>query len=337
MTIPEGILKKLNKDYGGTLISASKFKQGEKKIIPWSPALDAAAGGIQEGTWTIVSGAPKCGKTTSILDFCKSAQQHGKYVVYDAPEARLKNRDLIGIDDLDQENLLLVMSNEDQILTAEQHLTICRDILKNTKGIVLVIDSASALCAEGEMTADITAQARNAGPKLLATFCRQMASVVAVRNHIVIIIQHIIANTSGKGAPTMEDGGNKIQYQTDYKIRCRGIKRWNIGDKEDETSTQIGQIVEWQVLTSAVKPPGQKVESYIRYGHGIDKEMEVITFGSDLGIITQAGAWFSMTDLEGDFAHLNGQKFQGKENFRTMLMETPGLTDYIAAKIRELT
>lgn len=334
----EDILKRLNKDYGNVIVPASHFAQKERKIIPWSPALDAGMGGILEGTWTLVSGAPKCGKTTSILDFCKTAQEHGKFIIYGAPEARIKERDLVGIDNLDQKNLHIVMSNEEKILTAEEHLSIYEELLKSTKEIVLVIDSASALCAEGEMTADITSSSRNAGPKLLANFCRKMASVVPVRRHIVIMIQHLIANTSGYGAKFMEDGGNKIQYQCDYKLRCRGVKRWNEGEKDDEVSKQIGQKPEWEIVTSALKAPGQRVEGCIRYGHGIDKEMEIATLGADLGIIDKGGAWYTMNCLAGTTQEaLNGKKINGKEKLREFLIENPEVTKIISEQIRKLT
>ena len=39
--------------------------------------------------------------------------------------------------------------------------------------------------------------------------------------------------------------------------------------------TQIGQTVHWQVVTSAIGPPGQIVTSHIKYGRGIWKEMEL--------------------------------------------------------------
>ena len=53
----------------------------------------------------------------------------------------------------------------------------------------------------------------------MASFCRKLGNVVPVNRSIVWIIQHLIANTSGYGSPFMEDGGNKIVYQGDVKIR----------------------------------------------------------------------------------------------------------------------
>ena len=40
-------------------------------------------------------------------------------------------------------------------------------------------------------------------------------------------------------------------------------------------------------------PPGGQVQSYIRYGHGIDKTQETLMLACDLGLIQKAGAWFN--------------------------------------------
>ena len=45
-------------------------------------------------------------------------------------------------------------------------------------------------------------------------------------------------------------------------------------------------------------PPGGQVQSYIRYGHGIDSTQEVLQLSLDLGFIDRSGAWFSCPFLE---------------------------------------
>ena len=106
------------------------------------------------------------------------------------------------------------------------------------------------------------------------------------------MMQHLIANTSGYGPSQMEDGGRKIQYQVDLKLRCRGFQKWE--DKEK----QVGITVDWDVVTSALGAPGQTVKSYIRFGQGIDHIWEAVDVGCDLGLIDKAGAWFTLDFLE---------------------------------------
>lgn len=319
MTLSKEILKK----YGGNILSGDFFSKQSNKIVPISPVFDIHLGGIEEGTWTLVSGLPKVGKTTTVLQICANAQAMGKHVYYGIPEGRLKDRDITGIEGFSQSDDLFtpIASTEAQLLTAEDHLTIYRDIIQNIPGCVLVIDSASALCAAKEQSGEITAQARNDGPKLLATFCRQMASIVPVRKTIVIMIQHLIANTSGYGAKFMEDGGNKIQYQCDNKVRCRGKADWMDGD------IQVGQVVTWDIETASLKKPGAKFESYLRYGFGLDKYMEISKLAVDLGVITKGGAWFTLP---------NGDKIQGENGLREMIATDKKLYKEIYAKLKEM-
>ena len=103
--------------------------------------------------------------------------------------------------------------------------------MKNESDIFLVIDSVSALCASAESIADVTAQARNAGPKLMGNFWRKSKDLVPVQNSNVVMIIHLIANTSGYGAKWIEDGGQKIQYACDIKIRNKKTEDWLDGDK----------------------------------------------------------------------------------------------------------
>lgn len=318
-TLSKEILKK----YGGNLLSGDFFKKQKKQIVPISPSWDLHMGGLEEGTWTIISGLPKVGKTTSVLQMCANAQAMGKHVYYQIPEGRLKDRDMSGVEgfSIDDDLFTPISSTEEKLLSAEDHLEIGRDILKNIPGCVWVLDSSSALCAQKEQAGEITAQARNDGPKLLATFCRQMASVVPANRSIVIIIQHLIANTSGYGAKYMEDGGNKIQYQADNKMRCRGRADWMDGDN------QVGQVVTWDIETASLKKPGQKFDSYLRYGFGLDKFMEITQLSVDLGFIEKGGAWFTLPDKT---------KIQGENKLREHIATNPKLYNELYAKIKEI-
>ncbi len=86
-----------------------------------------------------------------------------------------------------------------------------------------------------------------------------------------------------------------------------------------ENGAQIGQEVEWQVLSSAIGPPGTVGNSFFRYGQGIDECKELVDYGSDLGLITKGGAWYTMTYLGGE----NPPKYCGKENTREAIIQNP--------------
>ncbi|NDG33097.1 hypothetical protein EB118_23900, partial [bacterium] len=65
----------VTKNFGDNIIlSGNAIVDTKNIIIPFSPALDIVLnGGIPEGSFVVLTGQPKCGKTTSSLDFCATA------------------------------------------------------------------------------------------------------------------------------------------------------------------------------------------------------------------------------------------------------------------------
>ena len=303
--------------------------------IPFSPSLDIILnGGIPEGSFVVLTGQPKCGKTTSSLDFCATAQKqeyaHGSFkdgreVYYLNIEGRLKKRDLEGIPGLDLSRFHVIGSQEGKILHAEEYLQIAEKIINEIPGSVLIIDSYSALCTEAEITSDMDKMQRADGAKLLAKFCRKVANVIPVNKNIVIGITHLMGNPTGYGAEFKEKSGQAIAYQTDIKIRAKTFKPWLLGSD----NVQIGQEIEWQVLCSALGPPGAIISSFIRYGKGIDKHTELINLASDIGLIHKGGAWYTITSVE------DKPKFQGTEKVRQYLIDHPKVYDELWKSVKD--
>jgi recombination protein RecA len=311
-------LKNIRKKYGNVIIPISDFLERETQVIPVGPNLDAALnGGVPEGSWMIMSGPPKCGKSTTALQIAANAQAQGRKVYYFDVEGRIKPMQLNGISNLKQgpEHFQMIATPEEataeEILSAEDFVNIASDIIKNESRVVIILDSTSSLCSQDELDGEITGGGRAKGPRILASFCRKMGTVVPVRKATVIMMQHLIANTSGYGAPYMEDSGRKVQYQADIKLRCKTFQYW-----KDRNDTLIGQIPTWQVVTSALGPPVEKVESYLRYNTGIDDVWEVMRVAIDLGIIDKAGSWYTLP---------NGDKFQGEEKMYNALLDGDGV------------
>ena len=317
MTLKDDVVKNFGDDI---ILTGNAIVDKKNVIIPISPSLDIVLnGGIPEGSFVVLTGQPKCGKTTTSLDFAATAQRpeykgdlkDPREVYYLNIEGRLKKRDLEGIPGLNLDRFHVIGSQQGKILHAEEYLQIAEKIINEIPGSVLIIDSYSALCTEAEITSDMDKMQRADGAKLLAKFCRKVANVIPVNKNIVIGITHLMGNPTGYGAEFKEKSGQAIAYQTDIKLRAKTFKPWTLS----ADSTQIGQEIEWQVICSALGPPGGNITSYIRYGQGVDKYMEAITLSSDMGLIHKGGAWYTLTGLP------DKPKFQGSEKVRQYLLE----------------
>ena len=96
--------------------------------------------------------------------------------------------------------------------------------------------------------------------------------------------------------------------------------------------------------------PGGQVQSYLRYGHGIDKTQEILMLACDLGLIEKAGAWFSctfMSDCKDLAKEINSDlntdseealekafKFQGQDKLYLFLSENPKLIEFLESSIK---
>ena len=321
----EKLRKEFNKQ-GNTIFSAKDFVDRERNIVSVSPMVDfALKGGIPEGSWVILSGLPKCGKSITALQIAANAQQqYGKPVYYGNVEHRVDKKELHGVHGLDIEAVEMIQSSPTNIFTGVDFLTRFHQVVWDVPECVLIIDSTSALCGEGEFKGEFSAMGRAEGPKLLAKFCRKLTGVVPVQKSIIIVIQHLIANTSGYGEPYFEDGGRKMQHQASTKLRCTSFQKWENAKKDD----QIGQVINWQVKEAALTKPGTKFQSYLRYGYGLDNIKEYVTLGLDMGIIDQAKAWFTVPGCE--------KKINGEDNVRQYYVDNPEALEDLKTQIKSM-
>lgn len=323
--------KSITKAYGaGLLVDAQTVLDEPIMTIPLSPALDPVlGGGIPEGSWFILTGPPKYGKTTTLLDFCATCQteQYGERDVYYLDvEGRLKKMNLTGVKGLRLDKLKIIRSKKGCILSGENFLDIGLHILDNHPGSVIVIDSISALCGANEMGKDMDEATMGGTSIAQGRFVRKAATTMPINKNIIIGITHQSASLAKFGSPVREKTSNALAYQADVKIKAKKIDPWVVGTK------QIGQIVTWNVVVSALGPPAGETQSYIRYGHGIDKLTELIVMATDLGILNkpEKQSWYTF-DYNG-----TEQKMQGLDGVYQFFAEEKSREEYLQGMIDEM-
>lgn len=327
------------------------------EVLSVSPALDIAlGGGIREGSCVVMSGDPKTGKTTTALHFAGKCQQLGKKVVYVNTEGRLAVQNFQGIKSLNPDDIIIVESTDDRVLSAEDFLNIIEFYINNDPECVIVVDSVSSMVPKDELEGLIRTGVRNALPRLLSMFLKRIGGQVTKNKTIALFILHNIANTGGsRWAPAkMTDGGNMIQYQAGTNIAITHRGRWQV---PKDTGPHVGQIANWKILTSnAGGTPNSTAESWIRYGVGVDEVQEVIHIACEFRLIKAAGAWYTISCavdskddpaiskvLKNNEVNVDSQedvekffKFQGVNNLSEFLNENPSITKFVYESVREL-
>jgi recombination protein RecA len=329
LKIDSKLISTLEKTYGDISRSGRDVRDATKgrHIIPISPAHDMAlGGGIPEGSWVLISGDEKVGKSSSCLSLIKNAQkpEHGaRHTIYLDTEGRVKSMLLDGIIGLDLD-MITIISSDDPPLPAEEFLRIAESYMKDNENLIVVIDSISSLIPARDLAEDMSGERRPGLPKLLSNFTKRLSGIVPRKNHIVMMVTHFISNLGAVGnAPKyVADGGTKIRYQADTMLEVSYTQGW-----EDSDKNQLGQIIHWKIGCSAAGgKPRTQYTSYLRYGHGIDCEFEIVAEAVNLSIVEKSGSWLSYGEV----------KFQGMAKFADALRADPLLKTEIETKIKEL-
>lgn len=324
------VIEFITSGYGDEVAQSGEAVRDRPQVmVPVSPALDAIlGGGILEGSWVGITGAPKTGKTSTALCIARNAQkaEHGSRPVFYAKiEGRLSPALLKGTRglDLSRGRFTVVTSQEGRLLSAQDYLNIISKIIEMAPGAVIIIDSISALCDDRELEGGVGTETRGATAKLINQFIRLNTQKVPTQRAIVIGITHQIFNTSGMGASKVERCPEGWKYIKDYDLKTVSKAPWKQGEKA------LGLEVKWACNTSKTGPPGGSIESYIRFNHGIDDVYEVLQFAVAFGLVRQAKAWYSFafTGLE------SPPKFCGAEAACEAIRSSPEYLSILSSKV----
>jgi RecA/RadA recombinase len=284
------------------------------------------------------------------MQIAANCQKEGRHIIYLDVEGRLKEMNF-EISELDPAKVTVIRA-EEKPLSAEEFLDIAAKLVsaKENEGCVCIIDSVSSLIPQRDLEQEINGMTRPGLPKILSDFTKKMGQIVPNQKSLMILITHMITNTSGYGAARMADGGVKIQYQADTRMEVKSIQPWLQDDQ------QIGQAINWKVLCSSMGPPGAECQSWVRYGYGVDKVQEILIMGQEAGLISQAVAWmtcsflynkpellksiFPEIELNSDNTYkepdeaLKKCKFQGAEKTYFFIKENPRLYEALVEEIK---
>ena len=246
-----------------------------------------------------------------------TSKKEGRKVIYLDAEGRLKSHNLDGIDGLDIDAIKVIRSPEDKILSAEEFLSLLEKLLqeKEYQEAVVMVDG----------------ERRPGLPKILSDFTKRMGQVIPRTRAIVVLIGHLITNTSGYGKKHIADGGIKIQYQADTAITVKKSDPWMVDGQK------IGQIILWQIATSSLGASGTEATSYFRYNEGLDAVQEIIDLAESFDVVDKSGSWYSLPFMEKydkDYQEKN-YKFQGVPKLYDFLKQNVEVMKNLETELQE--
>ncbi len=314
-------LSQIEKQFG----KGSIMKLGEdsaRATIPVIPtgclALDIAlgVGGVPRGRVVEIYGTEGSGKTTIAQHIIAEAQKAQGVAAFIDAEHSLDPAyaKKIGID-LDN----LLVSQPD---TGEQALEIAEALVRSGAVDVVVIDSVAALVPRAEIEGEMGDSHVGLQARLMSQALRKLTGAISKSKTSCIFLNQIREKVGVMfGNPEVTPGGRALKFYASVRMDVRKIETLKQGNDV------IGSRVRVKIVKNKVAPPFRQAEFDLIYGEGISRIGSLIDIGTDVGILSKLGTWYSFGDQ---------RLGQGRENVRDHLKTHPEVALEIEKKIREL-
>ncbi|MBR1459229.1 MAG: recombinase RecA, partial [Oscillospiraceae bacterium] len=312
-------LKLIEKTYGAGAIMrlGQREKMDVDVISTGSMTLDLAlgVGGVPRGRIIELYGPESSGKTTVALHIVAEAQKTGGVAAFIDVEHALdpKYAKALGVD---TDNLLVSQPD-----SGEQALEIAEQLVRSGAVDVLVVDSVAAMTTRAEIDGEMGDNHVGQLARLMSQAMRKLTSVVSKTGCVAIFINQIREKIGVMyGNPETTPGGRALKFYATVRLDVRK------GEVIKEGGVPIGNKMRVKVVKNKVAPPFRECEFENIYGHGINRDGEVVDLAVELDIVKKSGSWFSY----------NGIKIgQGRDSVKKKLEEDAAFRKEVEAKILE--
>ena len=312
-------IAQIDRHFGrGTLMRLGERDRNARveAISTGSISLDIAlgVGGIPKGRVTEIFGAEASGKSTLAYHVMAHAQRAGGTAAYvDAEHALDPN--YAAKCGVDTEELLISQPD-----TAEQGLEVCEYLVRSGAVDVVVIDSVAALVPKAELEGDMGDTHVGLQARLMSQALRKLTSAISRSNTAVVFINQLREKIGVFfGNPEVTPGGRALKFYSSVRIDLRRLESIKQGTE------MIGSRVRARVVKNKVAPPFRVGEFDVMFNEGISKEGDLVDLGTDLGLMTKSGAFYSFGDT---------RLGQGRENAKSFLREHKEVAGQIESSIR---
>ncbi len=318
MKIIEDAITSIERTYGkGSIMKLGDGVINPVESIPTGAlSLDFALGigGIPRGRVTEIYGPESSGKTTLCLHIIAEAQKTGGLAAFiDAEHALDVNyAKRLGVDTAN-----LLISQPD---FGEQALEITDTLVRSNALDIIVIDSVAALVPRSEIEGEMGDATMAVQARLMSQALRKLTGAISKSKTAVVFINQLRSKIGVMfGNPETTTGGNALKFYASLRLDIRRIAA--IKDGTDV----VGNRTKVKIVKSKVAPPFKEVEFDILYNEGISKSGDLLDMATNFGIVKKSGAWFSFEE----------DRFQGREQFRQKLIETPEMYQKLEDQVKE--
>lgn len=317
LKIIDEAIASIEKTYGkGSIMKLGDGVVNPVESIPTGAlSLDYALGigGIPRGRVTEIYGPESSGKTTLCLHIIAEAQKTGGLAAFiDAEHALDVNyAKRLGVD---TPNLLLSQPD-----FGEQALEITDTLVRSNALDIIVIDSVAALVPRSEIEGEMGDATMAVQARLMSQALRKLTGAISKSKTAVVFINQLRSKIGVMfGNPETTTGGNALKFYASLRIDIRRIAAIKEGNEV------VGNRTKVKIVKSKVAPPFKEVEFDILYNEGISKTGDLLDLAVNFGIIKKGGAWFTYDE----------ERFQGREQMRQKLIESPELFKKLDIDVR---
>lgn len=285
--ILDTVKAQINKDYGkGSIMTfgSNSVREPIDVFSTGSLIIDNLTGikGVPRGRIIEIYGHEGSGKTTLALSILACAQKAGATCAFiDAEHALdIGFAQTLGID-LSQ----LIFSQPEY---AEQALDITDTLVRSGEVDLIVIDSVAALVPKSELEGDMGDSHMGLQARLMSQALRKITGHISKANALVIFINQIRSKIGVMfGNPDTTTGGNALKFYASMRFE---VKRKSMIKKKE---INVGHEVEVKIIKNKFAPPYQSAIVELIYGHGFNRNAEIVDLAVIKGILVKSGAWYA--------------------------------------------
>lgn len=264
--------------------------------------------GYARGRIVEIYGPEQSGKTTLVLHAIAEAQALGWPATFIDAEHALdpKYAERIGVD---LEALAFNQPN-----CGEEALDMVEAVIR--KGCPLVVvDSVAALTPRAEIDGEMGSAQMGNHARLMSQAMRKLTALVKKSDAILIFINQIRMKIGVIfGNPETTTGGKALKFYASYRLEVRAPRGGAKTEKSllSDTVSETGIVTKIKVVKNKLFPPFKRAEIPVRYGVGIDKNLDLLEYLSRRGkFVIPKGAKSKTKKL----------KFKGKYISKNMLLK----------------